>query len=193
MSTFRGFVFENVVFPAKDLPQIIKHYGPRYLDDGEDRRDMTKAETVTEILDAIADSAGHNEDDVKTSVTTSGDLAFDWSRGTEEIDYTTSEDLTDLIDFATPGASVRVIDEEFQGGEYIKVKTDDGSAERHDPELLYPGLDSTMHIEWGLDPQDGTAAGVAADEDEARSWLSDYPGGKIVKRRVFVENWEDAA
>jgi hypothetical protein len=183
MGTYRGFRFENVVFPAASLPKIIKHFGPEYLDREEDRP-LTAAEKVTQILEAIADSAGHNEDDVQTTVTESGDLAFEWSRGTEEIDYGTADDIVKLIDFAAPGGSVTAFDEEFEGGEFRQVASDSGHAERHEPELHYPRLDSSVLV-------DASAEQLAAVIQFAQRGLSRELGAIDVRNHYTDQELAD--
>jgi hypothetical protein len=140
MSAYRGFNFENVVFPAASLPAIIEKHGDEYLDDHEDQLEISPADTVVQILEAITDNAGHADTDPKTTVTPNGELTFSWSRGVEDIAYGTSDDLTGLLDFAAPGGMVTVRDDEVDGGEYRLVRLVDGTVERQEPELLYPDL-----------------------------------------------------
>ncbi|MFF2053851.1 hypothetical protein ACFVU2_19760 [Leifsonia sp. NPDC058194] len=139
MSTFRGFVFENVTFPAASLPGIIERYGRDYLIDREDRLEISDTDTVSQILDTIAEEAGASDEDPTITVTETGDVTFKWSRGLDDIANSTSDDLTGLLDFAAPGATVTVRDEYVEGGEFRLVRRED-AVHRYEPELAYPEL-----------------------------------------------------
>lgn len=139
MSTFRGFAFENVTFPAASLPGIIERYGRDYLADHEDRLELSETDTVTQILEAITTGAGASDEDPTIAVTSTGDITFTWSRGLDDIANSTSDDLTGLLDFAAPGAIVTVRDEYVEGGEFRLVRHED-DVHRYEPALTYPEL-----------------------------------------------------
>ena len=143
MSTNRGFAFDSVTFPAASLPKIIERYGDEYLDYPEGQLVISEADTVAQILEALTDSAGHADTDPATILMQNGDLTFSWSRGVEDVAFTTSDDLTGLLDFAAPGGCVTVRDENVEGGEYRLVRRDDGTVHRYEPELLYPEIGIT--------------------------------------------------